>query len=466
MKALVLVGGKGERLWPLSRKDYPKQFLKIDGKSFFQKTIERCLKFTEPGNIFVSTSRDYFFHVKRDLERFDINDENIIIEPIPRNTAPAIFICARWLRDVLNSDEKETLFVCPADHFIKEEHKFAGIMNKVSNITSDYIVTFGINPRSPETGYGYLKKGRQIKNVYQVEKFTEKPSKEKAEQYLKQGDYLWNSGMFAFSIKTIIEAFKTYAPDIYGLLKNVDLMDINLLEEAFKKVPSISIDYAIMEKANNVVTVPIDIEWSDIGSWQAFYEMCEKDKQGNATIGDVLTCDVKDSLIIGQQRLIVCAGVKNIMVIGTDDAVLVTSGRKPQDVKKIVEMVREKGRKEAFEHRTVYRPWGQYTDLETGQRYRVKKIVVRPKEILSLQMHHHRAENWVVIKGTAKVTIGDKKMLLHEGESVFIPKSTLHRLENPDQIPLEVIEVQNGEYVGEDDIIRFEDKYGRVKPLN
>jgi mannose-1-phosphate guanylyltransferase/mannose-6-phosphate isomerase len=299
-----------------------------------------------------------------------------------------------------------------------------------------------------------------------VEKFTEKPSKEKAEQYLKQGDYLWNSGMFAFSIKTIIEAFKTYAPDIYGLLKNVDLMDINLLEEAFKKVPSISIDYAIMEKANNVVTVPIDIEWSDIGSWQAFYEMCEKDKQGNATIGDVLTCDVKDSLIIGQQRLIVCAGVKNIMVIGTDDAVLVTSGRKPQDVKKIVEMVREKGRKEAFEHRTVYRPWGQYTDLETGQRYRVKKIVVRPKEILSLQMHHHRAENWVVIKGTAKVTIGDKKMLLHEGESVFIPKSTLHRLENPDQIPLEVIEVQNGEYVGEDDIIRFEDKYGRVKPLN
>jgi len=466
MKTLVLVGGKGERLWPLSRKDYPKQFLKIDGKSFFQKTMERCLKFTEPENIFISTSRDYFFHVKKDLEKFDIKEENIIIEPIPRNTAPAIFICARWLRDLLNLDEKETLFVCPADHFIKEEHKFAEVMKKVSNTTSDYIVTFGINPRSPETGYGYLKKGRRIKNVYQVEKFTEKPSEEEAEQYLKQGNYLWNSGMFAFTIKTIIEAFKAYAPDIYESLRSVDLRDTNLLEEVLKKVPSISIDYAIMEKADNVVTIPLDIGWSDIGSWQAFYELYEKDKEGNATIGDVLTYDVKDSLIIGQKRLIVCAGLRDLMVIGTDDSVLVTSRRNPQDVKKIVEMLNEEGRKEAFEHKTVYRPWGQYTDLEIGQRYRVKKIVVKPKEILSLQMHHNRTETWVVIKGTAKVTIGDKKMLLHEGERAFIPKATLHRLENHDKIPLEIIEVQNGEYVGEDDIIRFEDKYGRVKPAN
>jgi len=466
MKVLVLVGGKGERLWPLSRKDYPKQFLKIDGKSFFQKTIERCLKFTEPGNIFISTSRDYFFHVKKDLEKFDIKEENIIIEPIPRNTAPAIFICARWLRDLLNLDEKETLFVYPADHFIKEEHKFAEVMKKVSNTTSDYIVTFGINPRSPETGYGYLKKGRRIKDVYQVERFTEKPSEEEAEQYLKQGNYLWNSGMFAFTIKTIIEAFKAYAPDIYEPLRSVDLRDTNLLEEVLKKVPSISIDYAIMEKADNVIAIPLDIEWSDIGSWQAFYELYEKDKKGNAIIGDVLTYDVKDSLIIGQKRLIVCAGLRDLMVIGTDDSVLITSREDPQDVKKIVEILNEKGRKEAFEHKTVYRPWGQYTDLKIGQRYRVKKIVVRPKEILSLQMHHNRTENWVVIKGTAKVTIGDKKMLLHEGESAFIPKATLHRLENLDKIPLEIIEVQNGEYVGEDDIIRFEDKYGRVKPAN
>jgi mannose-1-phosphate guanylyltransferase/mannose-6-phosphate isomerase len=471
MSVVVLAGGKGERLWPLSRKDYPKQFLKIKGKSFFQKTIERCLKLTKPENIFVSTGWDYFFHVKKELEGFNIGEKNIIVEPIPKNTAPAIFLCARWMKDILNIDENETLFVCPSDHFIKREDRFTEIVEKVSNIASNYIVTFGINPTSPETGYGYLKKGESVnrlerecrESVFKVEEFTEKPSEQKAKEYLRNGKYLWNSGMFAFSIKTIMETFKTYAPDIYEPLEDVDLKNKKLLKEALTNVPSISIDYAIMEKADNVVTIPLDIEWSDIGSWQAFYELYEKDKEGNVVIGDILTKDVKNSLIIGDKRLIACAGLENLLVVGTDDAVLVTSKEKAQKVKNIVGTLNKNGRKEALEHKTAYRPWGEYTVLDTGERFRIKRITVNPKESLSLQMHHHRTEHWVVIKGMAKIRIGDKELFIHEGESTFVPKSTLHKLENPGKIPLEIIEVQNGEYVEEDDIIRFEDRYGRNK---
>jgi len=469
MTIVVLAGGKGERLWPLSRKDYPKQFLKISEKSFFQKTIERCLKLTKPENIFVSTGWDYFFHVKKELEGFDIGEKNIIVEPIPKNTAPAIFLCARWMKDILNIDENETIFVCPSDHFIKKEDRFTEIVEKVSNIASNCIVTFGINPTSPETGYGYIKRGGKLEvagnkqDVYKVEKFTEKPSKQKAKEYLRNGKYLWNSGMFAFSIKTIMEAFKTYAPDIYEPLEDVDLKNKKLLKEALTNVPSISIDYAIMEKADNVVTIPLDIEWSDIGSWQAFYELYEKDKEGNVVIGDILTRDVKNSLIIGDKRLIACAGLENLLIVGTDDAVLVASKEKAQEVKKIVGTLNKNGRKEALEHKTAYRPWGEYTVLDTGERFRIKKITVNPKESLSLQMHHHRTEHWVVIKGMAKIRIGDKELFIHEGESTFVPKSTLHKLENPGKVPLEIIEVQNGEYVEEDDIIRFEDKYGRAE---
>lgn len=470
MKIIILAGGKGERLWPLSRRDYPKQFLKIKGKSFFQKTIERCLLITKPENIFVSTGWDYFFHVKKELEGFNIDEKNIIVEPVPKNTAPAIFLCAKWMKDILNIDENETMFVCPSDHFIKEENKFAEIIKEVSNVASyEYLITFGIKPASPETGYGYIKRGDKLEvtgnkeDVYKVEKFTEKPTKEKAKEYLRENDYFWNSGMFAFSIKTIIDAFKKYSSDIYEPLENVDLRNKKLLKEALENVPSISIDYAIMEKADNVITIPFDVEWSDIGSWHAFYDLYEKDKEGNVAIGDILTHDVKNSLIIGDKRLIACVGLKDLLVIGTDDAMLVASKEKAQEVKKIVETLNKNGRKEALEHKTTYRPWGEYTVLDTGERFRIKRITVNPKESLSLQMHHHRTEHWVVIKGMAKIRIGEKELFIHEGESTFVPKSTLHKLENPGKVPLEIIEVQNGEYVEEDDIIRFEDKYGRIE---
>jgi mannose-1-phosphate guanylyltransferase/mannose-6-phosphate isomerase len=479
MKAIILAGGSGTRLWPLSRRNYPKQFLKLNGdRSLLQQTIERLLNVVSPEDIVVLTNNDYKFHVLSDLNSLSmaLPASNIILEPSSRNTAPAIALGTKYCIEKLGCSMDEVVFVCPSDHIIKPADKFAGYMTIAEEIAKNgYIVTFGIKPTRPETGYGYIKvrshppispltkggieEGSEVRSqkFLEVERFVEKPDVETAKYYLKGGNYYWNSGMFAFSIGTIIEEFQRHAPGI------MEIMDMNFEDMAsnFPTMPDISIDYAVAEKSENVVTLPLDLYWNDIGSWDSLYDVLDKDENGNVKKGDVLTIDTKGTLILGNKRQISTIGLEDCMIVETDDAILVAKRGEAQMVKDIVNKLKGDSRAEIEEHITTYRPWGSYTVLEEGPRYKIKRIVVKPEEKLSLQMHYHRSEHWVVVKGTAKVKIGDKEIFIHENESAYVPKSTLHRLENPGKVSLEIIEVQNGEYVGEDDIVRIEDHYGR-----
>jgi len=461
MKAIILAGGSGTRLWPASREAYPKQFLKLNGeKSLLQQTLERLLKIVSPQDILLLTNEQYKFHVLSDVNEVskDLAD-NILLEPARRNTAPAIALGMKYCLEKLKTSSEEVLFVCPSDHIIKPVEKFVEYVKLAEKVARQgYLVAFGIKPLYPETGYGYIKiTGEDRGGYYLVERFTEKPDFETAKRFLNEGNYFWNSGMFAFTIETMIEELKLYAPDIYQLFDQ----PLEAMIATFTKMPDISIDYAIMEKSKRVAAIPMDIYWSDIGSWDSLYDVLDKDDKANAILGDVLAKDTESCLVIGNKRLIATVDLKDLIIVETDDAVLIAKRGSAQKVKHIVEELKAKNRVEALEHRTVYRPWGEYTVLEEGPRYKIKRIVVKPGAKLSLQMHHHRSEHWVVVKGTAKVTIGDKVMYVHENESVYVPKSTPHRLENPGKIPLEIIEVQNGEYVGEDDIMRLDDEYGR-----
>lgn len=457
MKVLILAGGSGTRLWPLSRKNYPKQFLKIgDDKSLLQQTVERVKNLVEDKDILVITNKDYKFHIKAELKK--IPEENIILEPEAKNTAPAIALGIKYCLDKLQCSEDEIILVLPSDHIIKPKEKFEDYIKSALDLAKSHIITFGIKPTKPETGYGYIKIGEKIKdNFFKVDKFTEKPDLETAKKYIGSGDYFWNSGMFMFSIKTIKEEFEKYSPEISKILSQTFEESAN----NFSKMPNISIDYEIIEKSDKVITTPLDIHWSDVGSWDALDEILEKDSFGNTKVGDVLTFDTKNTFIVGNKRVIVSLGLEDLIIAETDDAILIAKKGETQKVKNVVENLSKIGRKEAIEHTTVYRPWGSYTLLESGERYKIKKIVVNPGQKLSLQMHHHRSEHWIVVRGTAKVTIGNKEIFLHENESTYVPKSTPHRLENIGKIPLEIIEVQNGEYIEEDDIIRFDDVYGR-----
>jgi mannose-1-phosphate guanylyltransferase/mannose-6-phosphate isomerase len=465
MKAIILSGGSGTRLWPLSRKNYPKQFLKLNGdKSLLQQTAERLLQALRPEDIIVITNTDYKFHVLSDLNSLPLPiplpASNIILEPASRNTAPAIALGIKYCLDKLGCDRGEVVFISPSDHIIKPVEKFVEYLKQAEDIAKDgYIVTFGVQPTRPETGYGYIKAGSQTEGIgyFKVEEFTEKPDMDTAKRYIEDGNYYWNSGMFAFTIDTIIKDFDRHAPEIRAMLdKNFDDMIAN-----FNHMPDISIDYAIAEKSERVVTLPLDLYWNDIGSWDSLCDILNKDERGNIKKGDIIAIDTRDTLVIGNKRLISTIGLEDCLIVETDDAILVSKKGETQKVREVVKRLNENGRKEAMEHLTIYRPWGSYTVLEEGLRYKIKRIVVNPCEKLSLQMHYHRSEHWVVIKGTAKVTIGDKEMFIHENESAYVPKSTLHRLENPGKVPLEIIEVQNGEYVGEDDIVRVEDVYKR-----
>jgi mannose-1-phosphate guanylyltransferase / mannose-6-phosphate isomerase len=464
VKSIIMAGGSGTRLWPLSRKNYPKQFLSlIDDKSFINVTAERLLKLSAPEDIYVVAGEDYKLTIAGHLSKL-LNKPftNLIMEPMGRNTAPAIALTIKYLLDKEKVSGQEILFFSPSDHIIKPVGDFtASIMDSI-DLAKDNIVTYGIVPSKPETGYGYVELGGEIKkNSYKVKRFVEKPDLAKANEYLKAGNYLWNSGMFLFSIDVMLSAFQKLAPELYRAVKGQSYEE---MLAGYSKLESISIDYAVMEKADNIVCGKMAVDWNDVGSWDSVYEIFVKDKKGNALSGDVLTLDVENSLVISREKLTALIGVSNLAVIETDDAILVSDRSRTQDVKEMVNILNKAKRPEATEHTTTFRPWGSYTVLEASDRYKIKKIVVEQGQTLSLQRHAHRSEHWVVVKGTALVTVGDKEIYIHENESTFIPKSVQHRLSNPGKVPLEIIEVQNGEYVGEDDIERLEDNYGRVAP--
>ncbi len=461
MKALVLAGGSGTRLWPLSRGGYPKQFLKLQGnRSLLQQTVERLLKIVRPEDLIIITCEKYKFHVKTHLS--GLEGYHLLLEPLGRNTAPAIAYGLCYAKEHLGVGPEETFLVCPSDHVINPEEDFVKTVKAAEQIAQKgYLVTFGLTPSHPETGYGYIKAGDKLDgaeiNAYKVDRFTEKPDLKTAQSYLAEGGYFWNAGIFLFCLESAEREIRQQAPEIYALYEQ----GFAKLHQNFAQMPEISIDYAIMERSKKVATVPLNLTWNDIGSWDALFALMEKDEQGNVKRGRIVSFDTQDTMIMGDKRLITTIGIKDLLVVETPDALLLVKKGQTQAVSKLVQYLKAHNYPEAEEHVITYRPWGSYTVLEEGPRYKIKRIVVNPGASLSLQMHYHRSEHWVVVRGTARVTIGDKEHFLHENESVFVPKSTKHRLENPGKIPLEIIEVQNGEYLGEDDIVRFEDVYGR-----
>lgn len=454
MKVIILAGGRGTRLWPMSRKTYPKQFLKLTDKTLFRKTIDRCLLVARPEDIFISTNQDYYFLVEKELEETEINKENIIIEPFSKNTGPAILFAI----NEISAKDDELILVCPSDHFISPNEDFAQDVKRAEQVAAlGYIVTFGIKPLLPETGYGYietkqslLKKTENGVLYYNVENFIEKPNLKKAQELIESGDYYWNSGIFLFPFRLMMQEFEKNAKDL--------IID-------FENIEPISIDKAVIEKSDKIATTPVDFNWSDVGSWNSFYKTQEKDTEGNVLIGNILARDTKNSLILGNNRLVTCFGLENIAIVETEDVVLVAPKDRSEEVKLLVEDLEKRNKVEAFEGVKTVRPWGHFIIMGEEEDYKVKKIMVNPKKRLSLQSHNHRSEHWVVIQGSAKIVLDDKEYFLKKGESFFVPQKAKHRLENPYNVPLEIIEVQNGDYLGEDDIIRYEDDYNRLKPL-
>lgn len=460
MKVIILAGGGGSRLFPLSRTRFPKQFLKLNGEqSLLAQTITRFLPLVKPSDMVVVTNQEYIHHVRTELIAVNAQEAHILLEPIARNTAPAVAFAARYCLDELGSRSDEIMYVTPSDHIIRPLDIFAADVRKAVELAKmGKIVTLGVKPNHPETGYGYIQAGKEFDGGFTVQSFREKPNQETAEAYIADGNYYWNAGMFAFAIDCFMNELQKYQPDIYAFAEN-SLVEMTA---TFDQIPSISLDYAVAERSEELVMLPITAEWNDIGSWDAIYDVLEKDEDGNAVQGDCIPIDCLNTLMLGHSRLIAGIGLEDILVVETDDVIVVAQKGESQKVKDLVGVLKEKRRKEADEHTTVYQPWGFYTVLGFGPGYKMQRIVVNPGETLSLQMHYHRSEHWIVISGTAKVTIGNVEQLVHENESVFVPQTTRHRLENPGRLPLQIIEVQNGNYLGEDDIVRFSDKYGRI----
>lgn len=473
IKPVILSGGSGTRLWPLSRQLYPKQLLPLVGdKTLLQDTVIRLENFPNVSDtITVICNDDHRFLVAEQLREINVKADALILEPVGRNTAPALTLAALANKDAGHDD---ILLVMPADHVIQDTQTFQQILTEGSRLAEkNMLVTFGIVPTKPETGYGYIKQGKTIdEQSFIISQFVEKPDAETAQSYLDSGDFLWNSGMFMMKSSIWLEQIGQHAPDILTACeqayakgqKELDFYRID--DEAFTACRSDSIDYAVAEKMvsdskTKAAVVRLDAGWSDVGAWAELWNIGEKDAAGNVTQGDVVVVDSENSMLISQQRLIAAVGLKDTVVVETADAILVAHRDQVQNVKQVVEWIKAEGRDEHLSHRCVYRPWGHFDSIDKGERYQVKRITVNPGAILSLQMHHHRAEHWIVVSGTAKVTRGDETFLVTENQSTYIPVGTKHRLENTGTIPLEMIEVQSGSYLGEDDIVRFEDVYGR-----
>ncbi|WP_457666890.1 mannose-1-phosphate guanylyltransferase/mannose-6-phosphate isomerase [Thiolapillus sp.] len=471
MIPVILSGGSGTRLWPVSRKTHPKQFWPLlSENSMLQETCNRLISYAGIEDPIVVCNEAHRFFVAHQLQTSSLGNPAIILEPAGRNTAPAAAVAALHARK--NSTEADPmLLVLPADHVIEDLAGFHAALSEAEKLAQQgHLVTFGIVPGAPETGYGYIQSGEKLSTssaAMKISRFVEKPDRATAEGYLNSGDYLWNSGMFVFQASRYLDALAQFAPGILEASKQAceqavaDADFIRLDKEAFISCPSDSIDYAVMEHTDNGVVIPLDVGWNDVGSWSALWEIGDQDEDGNVAVGDVLAQDSRNCYLRSDSRLLATVGLEDIMVIDTHDVVLVAHRDQVQKVKELVNQLSEEQRKEIDIHALVHRPWGCYQGIDRAERYQVKRITVAPGAQLSLQMHHHRAEHWVVVKGTAKVTCGDRTFLLSENESTFIPIGEQHRLENPGKIPLDIIEVQSGSYLGEDDIERLEDLYGR-----
>ena len=459
---VIMAGGSGTRLWPLSRAGHPKQFLALNGqKTMLQQTAERLSGLPCSDSVTICNEEHRFF-VAEQLREIDALGK-IILEPVGRNTAPAIALAA-----LLEKEDDPLLLVLAADHVIADQDAFTdAVIKAVPLAQAGKLVTFGIIPSEPHTGYGYIEAGDSLEGAYSVASFKEKPDSQTAANYVRHGGYYWNSGMFLFKASRYLQELKTHRSDIAAACEaavgtvSQDLDFIRIDTEAFTACPDDSIDYAVMEKTGDAVVVPMDAGWNDIGSWSSLWDVSDKDEAGNASSGDTVLLNTTNSFVRSDDKLVALVGIDDVVVISTKDATLVAHKDSVQDAKIIASQLKEEGRSEWELHREVYRPWGKYDSVDHGERYQVKRITVKPGARLSVQMHHHRAEHWVVVSGTARVINGDETFLLSENESTFIPVGVVHALENPGKTPLEIIEVQSGSYLGEDDIVRLSDMYGR-----